>query len=163
MGEATPSTTAELLDSMPPLDMEGVDTPTVEELAFEVDMVEDTNESVKCEALSVLCDCGDVIADEATCVVIAACRLLGHCESNGVTIKLLIDEEVAPSLLEGLLAAEPLSAKANKLADALVEVLRLSGDLVAQCDIHSLADASDIFVADNRVCRALDQCLDMCA
>ncbi|KAF4739222.1 hypothetical protein FOZ63_006553, partial [Perkinsus olseni] len=174
MGEATPSTSAELLDSMPPLDMEGVDMPTVEDLSFEVDMVEDTNESVKCEALSVLCDCGDVgaqavlsrkgvmskvLADEATCVVIAACRLLGQCESNEVTIKLLIDEEVAPSLLEGLLAAEPLSAKANKLADALVEVLRLSGDLVAQCDIHSLADASDIFVADNRVCRSLDQCL----
>ncbi|EER12454.1 hypothetical protein Pmar_PMAR001251 [Perkinsus marinus ATCC 50983] len=179
MGEATPSTTADLLERMPSLDMDDVELPTVEELSFEVDMVEDYNDSIKCEGLSVLSDCGDVgaqavlnraglmskvLVDESTCVVLAACKLLTNCESyNDVTVNLLINEEVVPAIVEALLAAEPLSTKANKLADTLVTVLRVSGDLVSQCDIHCLADASDIFVADVRVSRSLDQCLMMCA
>ncbi|EEQ99619.1 hypothetical protein Pmar_PMAR010881 [Perkinsus marinus ATCC 50983] len=180
MGDATPSTQAELLDKIPSLDMTDVHLPppTVEELGFEVDMVEDYNESIKCEALSVLCGCGDVglqavlrrtgvmsqlLLDESTCVAIAACRLLSNCEKrNDVTVELMMTEEVVAALLEGLLAAEPMSAKANKLAATLGKVLRMSNDLVSQCDIHSLADAANMFVADVRVAQSLDQSLAMC-
>ncbi|KAF4676677.1 hypothetical protein FOL47_005628 [Perkinsus chesapeaki] len=179
LGEATPSTSAELLGNMPPLDMEGVDMPTVDELQFEVDMCEDANESIRCEGLSVLADCGDVgvqavlyrrglmsalLADDSTCTVLAACRLLASSTSDDTTtVTMLSEEEVVPALIEALINSEPLSAKANKLAEAIVEIVRLSSDLVAQCDINSVADACDIFASDARVSRSLDQCLSLCA